>query len=669
MRIGIGIDTGGTCTDAVAYDYESDSFLAKGKSLTTREDLSIGIGKALDAIPPEYIREAVLVALSTTLATNASLEDKGGRAKLVLFGSSRDFVQYADYDLRHGLKRDSYICVNVKPSYNSTDLDEPDWESWLKSNEEWLRDADALSAAELFHSINGAQLESKFKKFAEPFGVNVTCANELAGAVNIVSDGATALLNGKLLPIMNEFVAAAIGDFAKRGCTAPIMVVRSDGTLMASDFAKTQPVETILSGPAASVLAGKSFTDSPDYVIIDMGGTSTDISAVYGGKTEIDRSGIRLGNWRTCVQGVQVTPFALGGDTTIRLKDYKALELTTRKATPMCVAAQRWPEIKEMLRGLLSSKHINKYPLQEIYYLVREPSETKNFSDDEILLLSELRKGPVSLHDLERKTGLSLYFFDSERLESEGIVMRCALTPTDFMHLKGDYAEFDREGSELAAKYILFVLDRMNPLDKPRTMDSLVDEAYELVEGHIYQNLASILLQKKYPYKFSDGIDEQTKYLIQQAWYERGDPNALLAQSFHSQTTLIGVGAPTHVFLPAVAKALHAPALLPEHANVANALGALMATINVEKRVEISKIRTAMGEVWYVAHLPSGNKRFDRLADALLEAEPACIEALRQEARSRGAKGELDVHTRTENRGEFGSVVVSEVEVKFGQVS
>ena len=68
MRIGIGIDTGGTYTDAVAYDFDSEKLLAKGKSLTTREDLSLGIGRALDMLPPETIRDASLISLSTTLA-------------------------------------------------------------------------------------------------------------------------------------------------------------------------------------------------------------------------------------------------------------------------------------------------------------------------------------------------------------------------------------------------------------------------------------------------------------------------------------------------------------------------------------------------------------------------------------------------------------------------
>ena len=84
--IGIGIDTGGTCTDAVIYDFDRGEVLAAGKALTTKQNLEIGIANALDTLPPELVEKAEGVALSTTLATNASLENKGARAKLLLIG-------------------------------------------------------------------------------------------------------------------------------------------------------------------------------------------------------------------------------------------------------------------------------------------------------------------------------------------------------------------------------------------------------------------------------------------------------------------------------------------------------------------------------------------------------------------------------------------------------
>lgn len=80
MKIGIGIDTGGTCTDAVVYDFAEKKVLASAKSLTTKQDLAVGIENSLNKLPEELLRKAEVVALSTTLATNACVEGKGGKA-------------------------------------------------------------------------------------------------------------------------------------------------------------------------------------------------------------------------------------------------------------------------------------------------------------------------------------------------------------------------------------------------------------------------------------------------------------------------------------------------------------------------------------------------------------------------------------------------------------
>ena len=86
MKIGIGIDTGGTYTDAVIYDFERKKILASAKSLTTKDDLSRGILGAIDGLDSDLLQKAEVISLSTTLATIACVEDKGGHAKLIFFG-------------------------------------------------------------------------------------------------------------------------------------------------------------------------------------------------------------------------------------------------------------------------------------------------------------------------------------------------------------------------------------------------------------------------------------------------------------------------------------------------------------------------------------------------------------------------------------------------------
>lgn len=673
MKIGIGIDTGGTCTDAVAYDFESGTLLAKGKALTTRENLSVGIGQALDMLPQEFIREAALISLSTTLATNACVENKGCRAKLLIFGLTDELIRRFNSEAVYGFKYENVRCVDTHGSADGLIIDEPDWDAVIAELGDWLADADALSAAELYAITNGAPCEKRAKELAEKlYGIPLVCASELTSEINVLARGATALLNARLLPIVREFIGAALSDFAARRCKAPVMVVRSDGSLMSAKLSLARPVETILSGPAASVLAGRGFTDKPDYLIIDMGGTTTDVSVVRDNRPVMAAGGISIGGWQTHVKGVFVDTFALGGDSAVRLADEKP-RLFPRRVMPLCATARRWPEIKPMLLELLSQNRKSQFPLHEFFYLVREPQDPKRYDQDERALIEALRQGPRMLGGLTGEADINLYHLDSERLEAEGVVMRCGLTPTDFMHIMGDYCAYDAEASELAARVLL---KRLGRKDTPRELKALAGSVYSLVEEKLYVNLLRILLRQQYPAQFERGLDAQTEFLLRQGWASReAGGSGLLRYGLKTRAALIGIGAPTHVFLPAVAKALGAECIIPENAEVANAVGALKADIDAVARVDISKSQLSSGHIYYVVHAPEGSARYDSLDTAVAAAGAASREAAMKEARARGALGELtvsttvDQHTTLSKWGtqvDLGCSVVSRVTVRVG---
>lgn len=673
MRIGIGIDTGGTCTDAVALDLDTQELLAKGKSLTTREDLSVGIGKALDMLPEELVRRASIVSLSTTLATNACIEDKGCRAKLLIFGLTEENINRVNASETFSLKSDSVLCFDTHGSADGLMIDEPDWEDFYAQYGDWLRDADALSAVELYANYNGAPAEKHFKELVgERIGCKCVCASELTSGLSVLGRGSTALLNARLFPIVKEFVDAAMADFRARGCKAPIMVVRSDGSLMSSDYTLSRPVETILSGPAASVLAGKGFSNDPNYIIVDMGGTSTDVSVVSDGKPVTADGGIQIAQWPTYVRGIQVSPFNLGGDSAIRLVKGK-LELFPRRVKSLCSAASQWPEIKTQLERLLRTNHYNEFPLHEFFYLIREPEDISHYNDEEKRLIDHVRSGPKILERLYDEADIDLYHLNSERLEAEGVVMRCGMTPTDFMHIRGEYNEYDREASVMGAKYMLKSLDRVATDSQVRL---LAEEAYSLVEGRMYENLLQIALERQYPQQFESGVDEQTLFLIRNAWENRNNGSGKLLQyGFGTAYTLIGIGAPTHLFLPEVAKALGANYILPDNAEVANAIGALKADINAVVRVNISqRFNFEEGKSFYIVHAPTGSRRFEDKDEAGKFAMAAAESAALAEARYRGAKGDLHAKTHLIKHSaiskwgtdvDMGYSAVSEVEVNL----
>ena len=269
--------------------------------------------------------------------------------------------------------------------------------------------------------------------------------------------------------------------------------------------------------------------------------------------------------------------------------------------------------------------------------------------------------------------GESLYGLDSDRIESEGVIMRCGLTPTDFMHIKGDYCEYDREASVLAARYMLQAMGRP---DTEKEALKLADEVYDLVEGKMYASLMKICLERKYEKYFADGIGPQVEFLIKQAWKERnsgGDASRLLHHAFGSDYTLIGIGAPTHLFIPEVAKALGAGCLVPEHSEVANAIGALKADLNATVEVHITeRFSNDLGTFEYIVHAPGGSVKVDTRKEAVELAKKEAEAQAVKEARARGAKSGIKVRSweyqkemraRTGERVRFALSVFAEAEV------
>jgi N-methylhydantoinase A/oxoprolinase/acetone carboxylase beta subunit len=645
MAFGIGIDTGGTCTDAVLFDFDTRAVLAKGKALTTREDLSIGILAAIDKLPAELLPQAKVVALSTTLATNACVEGKGGRARLLLVGTPRKVLDWVDAKTRYGLIDSDVLCVDDRRMEKGDSLGS-DWDALLSRYGDWLGSADALSVAETWSFENGSAYEKQAKELLESrFNVPVVMASELAGELNVLERGATALLNARLLPIIQSFMEAVQSALLARGIATPVMMVRSDGSLMADSLARLRPVETILSGPAASVLGGRALTDSKDCLIVDMGGTTTDISLIKDGMPVMSGSGIRIGGWRTQVKGVFMDTFALGGDSTLRI-DGQRLVLMARRVQPLCVAAARWPHIKHGLKKLLREERVHSHPLHELLYLVRQPSDVSRYTERELALCRALEDGPLMLLEAAEKSGADIYSFNSERLEAEGIVMRCGLTPTDMMHIKGDYTAYDREASELAARYFMQRLRYDG--DDEEYRQAFADRVYDMVRRRLYENIVRVLLTDKYPYLGEKGLDDQLRSLITRSWTERNERGR--APFFGIQMTtsavLVGIGAPTHLFLPEVAQALGTRCIIPPHAAVANAVGAVVGDISASARVDISPNYSSLGIASFTVLAPDGPLVFETLEEAAAAAEEAAVRAASEEARRRGAKDRLNVKTQ-----------------------
>lgn len=638
MALGIGIDTGGTYTDAVIYDFETKKVLAKGKSPTTHRDLAAGIGSALDMLPRELVEAAELVSLSTTLATNACVENKGGRARLVMVGTDMATLVKVGADKKYGLEYDSVLCVESRSSFDGRIAEQPDWDKVIADNEGFFAEAESLCVAGLNSLRNGGVAENSARDaLTARYDVPFIMASELATGLNIMERGATALLNARLLPVVEEFMQAVTCAMNARGLTAKQMIVRSDGSLMADEFARKRPVETMLSGPAASVIGCRALAECENCLIVDMGGTTTDISIVKN-SVPMMSGGISIGGWRTQIKGVYIDTFGLGGDTRVYMHEGK-LRLDTRRVEPLCVAAVRWPSVKAELERLLPNMRRHTRPLHEFLYLVRMPEDTGKYTPAEIRLMEKLADGPQMIGG----GNLDSYGRDSERLEREGIVMRCGLTPTDIMHIRGDYSVFDTDASKTAARCFLRAL--LDYEDTDEDLGRLCDSVYNMVKQRLFENICRVFIESEYPDIFRNGISDQLRTLITRWWENR---DSLAEQPFFqlapvTGAVLTGTGAPTHIFLPDVAKALGVGCVIPENSEVANAVGAVVADISAQAVVRLNGEYSTDGSFRIIITAPGVREIAPDNEKAIAAASAIASRLASEEARRRGALGELNV--------------------------
>jgi len=635
LRIGIGIDTGGTYTDAVAYDFDAGAVLGAAKSLTTKEDLSVGILGALDSLPGGILREAGLISLSTTLATNACVEDRGGRAKLAFFGGNADIIN--DVGGPYGLPRADEIYIQECLTDLSGDIErEPDWELFEKKVSGGLFDGCCGAAViEMNAMKNGAVIERKARDALRSCrGIPVICGHELTNKLNCLQRASGALLNARLFPVIQEFLSAIKKAMDTRGIKASIVIVRSDGSLMSDEFAHLRPVETLLCGPAASALGGTMLAGGDDGVIIDMGGTTTDIAFVKNRTPVNVRDGISVGKWRTFVNGLYVKTFGLGGDSAVHFSDGNMV-LEDYRVVPLCAAAKRYPHVKDNLELIRhGDKHTRQ--LHEHYMLVKR-ADAASYTREEINLCAALENGPLTIKETASAIGGDVYTVDraAARLVREGTVIKCGFTPTDVMHIRGDFKEYSDEAAIYAAEYVAANLDT--------DVEGLCDKVYDEVKRKLYLNTVRALLENKNPYYMKQRDNREIDQFIAESYEGRKSDgealNILLGTSFG----IIGLGAPTHIFIHDIAERLGTEAVIPKHANVANALGAVSGNVYAVRTIAISPNYSPAGITGYTVSGNRESRTFRGFEEAREFALSEACEGAREEAVNRGATGEITV--------------------------
>ena len=258
---------------------------AKAKAFTTRRDLAEGIHKCIQGLRHYDLSQVSLVALSTTLATNAIVEGRGCRIGLILIG----------HEASGSLPAQEIAAVRGGHDIKGRPLAPLDRDELEQAVRRLQGQVDALAISG-FLSVRNPEHELEARAIAQQiWPVPVVCAHQLTTSLGFRERTVTACLNARLLPIIAELLEAVKKVIGSENIQAPLLVVKGDGSLMSEAVARQRPIETILSGPAASIVGATFLTGTDSALILDMGGTTTDIAIVEHGRPRLNGEGATVG--------------------------------------------------------------------------------------------------------------------------------------------------------------------------------------------------------------------------------------------------------------------------------------------------------------------------------------------------------------------------------------
>ncbi len=610
MHLGLGIDTGGTFTDAVIIEMDSSRILAKAKAPTTRQDLRTGIGEALKALDGALFPQIRLVSLSTTLATNSIVEGKGGRVGLIAAVPRPDTFCFSTK-----MPAEETAVIAGAHDHRGRVCPELDIDGAEAAIARMADKVEAFAVSGHF-SIYNAQHELAIKRLVlSRCSHPVVCGHELSGAVGMLERATTAILNARLLPVIGELLEAVTHILRENRIKAPLMVVKGDGSLICAAVAMERPVETVLSGPAASMAGACRLSGHDDALVVDMGGTTTDIAVVTKGGVPLNEDGATVGGWKTRVRALDMWTVGLGGDSRVDVEPDGRIIIGPRKALPLCAAGVMSPGFLHVLREFheRQGKKKSRGRLDFFTLVKRPPTQTRY----EKALFDALDGNILHRDQIGEQVGL---FGSLDRLVALGFVAEATFTPTDLLHAKSDLRIFDREASILGAD----IMAQKMGMDRADFLDRLASEITSVLSLQI---TAKALKENK----SLNGHWSPTNIGFLDLLL-RLDSGSGVALDVSLERPLIGVGAPVGAFLPEAAANLSARLIIPEHAEVANAFGAITGRV-VERTEVIIRPHRLDGFNLMATDLQD---RFDTLEEALAAGEKHCRKIAREKAEQKG---------------------------------
>ncbi|MDZ7723915.1 MAG: hydantoinase/oxoprolinase family protein [candidate division KSB1 bacterium] len=341
--IAVGLDVGGTHTDVAAI--RGREIIAHVKTVTDPEHLVDSVTDALERIQREINADIDSLNLSTTLSTNALVEGRAAPVGVLVSagpGIAPEVNRYGDY--YHVL--DGFIDhrgTEVRP-LNTDGLDAllSDW-----------------AAEEIQHfavigkfSTRNPEHENQMFDAVQPYSNFTTRGHMVSGYLNFPRRIRTAAMNSSVWPHYQTFYSAVTDTLKCLNIQAHVNVLKADGGTLPFPASRDVPVETVHSGPAASVMGALALRPmQQDVICMDMGGTTTDVALFARGAPVLERSGIRMAGYDTLVRAIQSHSVGIGGDSALQIKN-GSLQVGPQRQGPCLAAGGPEPALMDALNVL-----------------------------------------------------------------------------------------------------------------------------------------------------------------------------------------------------------------------------------------------------------------------------------------------------------------------------
>ena len=613
----IGVDTGGTYTDAAVIEAEGHKVVASAKSITTKGDLSIGVSSVIRAavarlpegLKPENI---ALVSVSTTLATNAVVEGHGSAVGVILIGFDQAMAE------RTGIAKafpGMPIAIIAGGHDHGGDEAKPlDMAAIEAAAGNMQVDAFAIAAA--FAVRNPAHEHRARDLISKLTGKPATLSTELTSALDAPRRALTAVLNARLISRVAMLISAVRRSMAELGIVCPLMIVKGDGTLALAEKVALRPIETVLSGPAASLVGASWLCGARDFIMSDMGGTTTDLGVLVAGRPQVAEQGAEVGGWRTMVKAIDVKTIGLGGDSEIAIGVNGVIDVGPQRVAPISLLASRYPEVITMLEADLAdtdggSMH-GKFVLRPFGATAATLSAEVTPREAEILALVDERPRPIRKIAVSSAAQRAL-----ASLKRKGLVQTGGFTPSDAAHVLGLQDNWPGPAADIAAR--LMVRFRDMRLGDHERVEAFCREVW----SETVRRTAKVILDTAFGKSFGE------HELVDAVCSGKGRLG-LAKVSLSPSVPVVAVGGPVKVYYEEVGKRLGCEVVFPPFFDVANAVGAATGVIAQVVTVTVEGDGSGLFRVHGVAGVESFTSGAAALAAAETMAREAALKAVIQ---------------------------------------